>query len=71
MFVPGVLEIVIILAVLGALAGGIAIVVFAVVRSTGTKQLHGPNLRPCPDCGNPVSVRTTVCPHCGGPVNGK
>ena len=66
----GMLELIIILAVLGAIAGGVALIVFAVARSAGSQQPRGPNLQPCPDCGRPVSVRAAKCPHCGGPVKG-
>jgi hypothetical protein len=58
----GVLELIIILAVPGAVAGVIALVVFfAVARSSGSQQPPGPNLQPCPDCGKTVSVRAIRC----------
>jgi hypothetical protein len=66
-----VVGILLILLLAGAILVGIALAVFAIVRAAGSRQPHGPNLQPCPDCGKPVSVRATACPHCGGPVTGK
>jgi hypothetical protein len=70
MFVPGILEILIILGILGAIAVGVVLLVAAVVRRPGGGEPGNPNLRPCPDCGRLISVRATMCPHCGAPVKG-
>lgn len=70
MFVPGILEILIILGILGAVAVGVILVIVSATRRTGGAPSDNPNLRPCPDCGRSVSIRATTCPHCGGPVKG-
>ncbi len=65
MFVPGILEIIIVAGLCGVPL--IALVVFLNVRSRrpGEAPPHGENLLPCPDCGLMVSSRAATCPHCG------
>lgn len=36
------------------------------VESSGSSR--APNLRACPDCGGPVSIRASACPRCGCPI---
>jgi len=73
MFMPGPLELIIILGVLGLL---VVVVVVVIAVSVSTKRRSdfpsgsNPNLAPCPDCGRLISIRATTCPHCGGPVKG-
>jgi hypothetical protein len=67
----GILELIIVLGVLG-LAGALVVglvLLFATRRPSGL-AVNNPNLRPCPDCGQLISVRAAACPHCGGPVKG-
>jgi hypothetical protein len=70
MMMFGMMELLIILVILGTLAGVIALVVFMAMRSSGGSQTANPNLRPCPDCGVAVSIRASTCPKCGGPLAG-
>ena len=67
LFVPGILELLIIACVLG-----IPILVMAVIlvtnRQSRAQYTQNPNLRPCSDCGRYVSVRASTCPGCGGPL---
>ena len=70
MFVPGILEILIILGILGAIVVGVVLLLVTVGRRPGGVDTGNPNLRPCPDCGRLISVRATMCPHCGAPVKG-
>jgi hypothetical protein len=53
-----------------AIAAAVTVVVVAATRSATGGQTNNPNLRPCPDCGQYVSVRAITCPHCGAPVKG-
>jgi hypothetical protein len=67
----GIIELVIILAVLGLIGAIVAgLVLSLATRRPGGLSGNNPNLRPCPDCGHFISVRAAACPHCGGPVKG-
>ena len=57
------------LLLIGGLVAVVALVVY-LARRPATGYSKNPNLRPCPDCGQFVSVRAATCPHCGGPVKG-
>ncbi len=70
MFPLGILELLIVLGLFGAIAVGVILVIATAVRRTGGSSSGNPNLQPCPDCGRSVSIRATMCPHCGGPVKG-
>ena len=70
----GVLELLIILVLLGAGVGLVALIVFLVMRAQRGGQpnpANHPNLVPCHDCGQQISMNATKCPHCGGPVTAK
>ena len=67
LFVPGILELLIIAFMLG-IPLIVVFIVLAIQRRTGTDQSKNPNLRPCPDCGHYISLRANICPQCGGPV---
>jgi len=72
MFVAGILELLIIVGVVGAgVAGVILVVVMATRRSTASVAAGNPNLRPCPDCGQYISIRAVTCPQCGAPMKGR
>jgi hypothetical protein len=64
--VPGILELLIIAAIV-LLPILIIVVVVLVVTNSQHRDAKNPNLRPCPDCGNYVSVRAPSCPRCGCP----
>jgi hypothetical protein len=70
MGLPGVMEVLILLALCGLVVVPVVLVVFFVVRRSGDSQGGNPNLRPCPDCGAPISLRATACPRCGAPLGG-
>ena len=57
-----------VLCVVGAIVVGL-VLLFATRRPSGL-SVNNPNLRPCPDCGRPISIRAAACPQCGGPVKG-
>ena len=67
MFGIGILELIIVVAVLGVLVAVPAAIVVAVVAK-GSGKRDNPNLHPCPDCGKFISVRAVTCPGCGAPV---
>lgn len=48
----------------------VAVIVFAVVTAlrAGRRPSDNPNLTPCPDCDQMISIRATTCPHCGCPL---
>lgn len=70
MFGIGYLELIILIGGLAfTLAVVVSVVVLAASRQRGS-QLGNANLRPCPDCGQPISRRATTCPHCGAPTKG-
>lgn len=48
----------------------IIVVVVLLVNNRQRTDAANPNLRPCPDCGNYVSVRAPSCPRCGCPLAG-
>jgi hypothetical protein len=68
-FVPGLFELIIIACILGFPLLVIG-TVLSTQRRTGVDHSENPNLRPCSDCGHPISVRAHTCPQCGGPVKG-
>jgi hypothetical protein len=41
----------------------VAVILFVV--SINRNRGMNPNLRPCPDCNQPVSIHASSCPHCG------
>ncbi len=67
----GVLELLIIFAVVGSLVAAVVLAVFFAVRRPGGSQAGNPNLQPCSDCGAAISSRASTCPRCGAPVAGK
>ena len=69
MFMPGPMELIIVLGMIGLMA--IFIVVMIAALRFGSSSRKNPNLAPCPDCGRLISIRATTCPHCGGPVISK
>ena len=74
MGMPGPLELIIVLGILGAVVTAVAVAVVLAVssrRGTARPPADAPNLAPCPDCGRAISMRATTCPHCGGPVTTK
>ncbi len=58
---------VVVVAALVALIGAL-VVMIALFRNSQSSPRGNSNLRPCPDCGQPVSVRAVTCPHCGAPL---
>lgn len=70
MFGIGFFEILIISAVL-LFPVFIVVVVLLIVRSQRSSIPPNPNLYPCPDCQNLVSLRATTCPKCGTPLESK
>ncbi len=48
----------------------VAVVVTLVIALTRNRKPSesNPNLRPCLDCGQFVSLHATACPHCGCPL---
>ena len=44
------------------------VVVVIALSSRGKGPANNPNLAPCPDCGNFVSLRAISCPMCGCPL---
>jgi predicted amidophosphoribosyltransferase len=67
---PGILELLIILGILGLLVGGVVVVIVVVLAAS--KRQGGsanPNLFPCPDCGRHVSRLAASCPNCGRPFS--
>ena len=67
----GMLELLIIFAIVGSMVGAVVLVVFFAVRRPGNSQAGNPNLQPCPDCGAAISNRANTCPRCGAPVVGR
>jgi ribosomal protein L32 len=67
----GVLELLVVLAVMGSMVAAVVLAVFFAVRRSGGSQAGNPNLQPCPDCGAMISNRASTCPRCGAPVGGK
>ena len=65
MGVPGIMELLILLALFGLIVVPIILVIFFAVRRSGSTPSAGPNLRPCPDCGAPISLRARTCPRGG------
>lgn len=66
-FAPGPIEL-IILAVI-VLVPIAAVVALVIALTCSRKPLEdNPNLRPCPDCRQSVSLRATACPKCGCPL---
>lgn len=63
-FMPGIIELVIMLMCLVVFIG----IVLLVVVLTTQKANRNPDLYPCPDCGRPVSVNAESCPQCGYPL---
>jgi|GEM_PF-2276879 len=69
---PGILELVIILGILGLLAASVvSVIVIVVVASKRQGGSAKPNLYPCPDCGRYVSRLAVSCPNCGRPLASK
>ena len=68
LFMPGMLE----LLILGGVIGIPVVIAIVVLVSTLGKNKgpvgSNPNLKPCPDCFNSVSLRAECCPHCGRPL---
>ena len=60
----GPIEIVIIALILGFIVAVVLLISFAVRQ----KPTFNPNLTPCPDCGNQVSLNAENCPKCGNPL---
>jgi hypothetical protein len=56
------------LLVVGGVVAAIAFVVYLLSRKPTPRHSDNPNLQPCPDCGQFISVRAVTCPFCGGPV---
>ena len=50
------------------LAAGAALAMFIAAANKKNRPPTSPNLAPCPDCYQPVSVRAQTCPHCGAPL---
>ena len=74
MGMPGPMEIIILVGMLGAVVVAVVVAVSlsaASKKQPGTHQSGNSNLFPCPDCGRLISVRAATCPHCGGPVTTK
>jgi hypothetical protein len=48
----------------------VAVIVAVALAAGGGKksQAANPNLTPCPDCRNLVSVHAPSCPKCGRPL---
>ncbi len=64
---PGIFEMLIV----GVLIGVpmlVAIVVLFTTLGRRNQVISNPNLKPCPDCHNAVSLRAQCCPHCGCPL---
>ena len=51
--------------ILGVLAAATAL-----ARNPRSMQRDNPNLQPCRDCGEYISIRAATCPHCGAPIKG-
>lgn len=66
----GLLEVIIVLGLLSLFAAVFVAIIAIVTRQAGASARNNPHLVPCPDCGQPISVRAAVCPHCGGPIKG-
>jgi len=65
---PGIIELLIL-----ALLVLVPLVVVLIVLGLSKRANDGeypmnPNLAPCPDCGQQVSIHADTCPHCGRPL---
>jgi len=69
MFLPGPLELIIIVGFVAVVVGLVVIVAHG-LRQASTDPKGNSNLRPCRDCGQYISARASKCPQCGGPVKG-
>ena len=67
MFAPGPMEMVIILAILGAL--GLPVLIVIVLFATGKLSSSKPQSPPCSSCGGWTFPGTRYCPHCGSPLS--
>jgi hypothetical protein len=67
----GWIELLIVLGILGLLAGGVVVVVVVLATSKRPGGSANPNLFPCPDCGRYVSRLAASCPNCGRPLASK
>ena len=59
----GILELLIVLVLFGGVVGGVVLITFLVIRSSGGRSpdpSNQPNLIPCPDCGQLISIRATA-----------
>lgn len=65
----GIPELIIVLGILG-LAVAFGFVRLSARRRPSGLSVNNPNLRPCSDCGQLISMCAAACPHCGGPVTG-
>ena len=62
-FMPGFAELLIL-----ALFALFVVVVVIVISSRRKGPMPNPQLKPCPDCQNMVSIHATTCPRCGRPL---
>ena len=53
---------------LGAIGVVIAVALLAMWAARSATPKGGPNLAPCPDCGQMVSRLAKTCPRCGRPL---
>ena len=69
---PGILEILIIVLLLGGMTVAVLAVV-AIMASSKSRSGVSANadLSPCPDCGRGLSPLAVTCPNCGRPVKPK
>jgi hypothetical protein len=67
----GWIELLIVLGILGLLAGVVVVVVLVLATSKHPGGSANPNLFPCPDCGRYVSRLAASCPNCGRPLASK
>ena len=69
-WMPGIWELLVLVCILGLglVPVAIALVILGVVSRRNKAQRSNPNLTPCPDCRNLVSIHAPACPKCGRPM---
>jgi len=67
MFGLGITEMLIV-AIMGLLPVALVVGLLVALGVHRRSDASNPNLRPCPDCGNMVSIRAETCPKCGCPL---
>ena len=68
---PGPMEMIIILGVLGVFALGVVVIVLVLAMSSTRRKRRdppNPSLVNCPQCNHAISPAANTCPSCGHPL---